>query len=247
MQQDHFLALASLNSVYTSQHFLPAANGVLEHLPRFPSSILPSAMSKSNESGTGSSSPPPQSAVNDETGAQDFENLNTEHQNCDHLQHESSVTDARYLKQDDDEIEVEKPKPSTDDDSSSASGSISERSSRFEFGRRPEVTRTISDVRDGIESRHDVEAASPLEKQPTPRHLADPNLVTWSNDDPENPKTWSMKQKWAAVSVVSTFTLISPVSSTMTAPALNSIANELNITNEFEKQLSLSIFVLGKV
>ncbi|KAK2613919.1 hypothetical protein N8I77_000787 [Diaporthe amygdali] len=203
-------------------------------------------MNKSNEFGTGSSSPPPQSAVNDETEAQDFGNLNSEHQNCDHLQHESSVTDVRYLKHDDDdEIEVEKPKPSTDDDSSSASGSISERSSRFEFGRRPEVTRTISDVRDGIESRHDVEAAPPLEKQPTPRHLADPNLVTWSNDDPENPKTWSMKQKWAAVSVVSTFTLISPVSSTMTAPALNSIANELNITNEFEKQLSLSIFVLA--
>jgi len=70
--------------------------------------------------------------------------------------------------------------------------------------------------------------------------------VTWNGaDDPENPKNWTMKKKWAATLVVSSFTFISPVSSSMVAPALTSIAKEFNITNEVEIQLTLSIFVLA--
>lgn len=109
-----------------------------------------------------------------------------------------------------------------------------------------QLTRSISEIRDGIQSRREVELGEPLEKQPTPRAQAPPNLVTWDHDDPENPKTWPFGKKWAAVTIVSFFALISPVSSTMTAPALGVIGQELNITSEFEKELSLSIFVLGK-
>lgn len=195
------------------------------------------------------SSSPSSGPANNGTDAQDFGNMATGNQAWNHLQQESLDDNARQIRSDDDEIEAEKPGSPTDDTSSS-SGSISEdevRLGRSRSSGRPEVTRAFSHVRDGIESRHDVEAALPLEKQPTPRHLADPNLVTWNTEDPENPKTWETRQKWAAVFVVSTFTLISPVSSTMTAPALNSIASELNITVEFEKQLSLSIFVLGRL
>lgn len=194
------------------------------------------------------SSSPSSGPANNGTDAQDFGNMATGNQAWNHLQHESLDDNARQIRRDDDEIEAEKPGSPTDDDTSSSSGSISEdevRLGRSRSSGRPEVTRAFSHVRDGIESRHDVEAALPREKQPTPRHLADPNLVTWNTEDPENPKTWETRQKWAAVFVVSTFTLISPVSSTMTAPALNSIARELNITVEFEKQLSLSIFVLA--
>ncbi|KAI7783945.1 major facilitator superfamily transporter [Diaporthe eres] len=205
-------------------------------------------MKGANETGAGPSSSPSWTPTNSETEAQDFGNLRHGNQNWGRSQHESSEVDAGNIRRDDDEIEVEKLGSPTDDDFSSSSGSVSEheiRSGRSSHSGRPEVARTVSQVRDGIESRHDVEAALPLEKQPTPRHLADPNLVTWNTEDPENPKTWETGQKWAAVFVVSTFTLISPVSSTMTAPALGSIASELNITNEFEKQLSLSIFVLA--
>jgi multidrug resistance protein len=70
--------------------------------------------------------------------------------------------------------------------------------------------------------------------------------VTWNGpDDPENPKNWSKKKKWGITLVVSSFTLISPVSSTMVAPALNAIAREFHITNVLESQLTLSIFVLA--
>jgi multidrug resistance protein len=45
--------------------------------------------------------------------------------------------------------------------------------------------------------------------------------------------------------LVSSFTFISPVSSSMVAPALTSIGAELNISSEFELSLTLSIFVLA--
>ena len=74
--------------------------------------------------------------------------------------------------------------------------------------------------------------------------MADTNQVSWEGpDDPENPKNWSFKRKWAATIVVSSFTFISPVSSSMVAPALSTIAAEFGITNEVESQLVLSIFV----
>lgn len=157
------------------------------------------------------------------------------------------------------ESEIEKPAAPEDDNGSSSSSSLSpssSASSRGPAGRRlgpgprrgVRLMRSVSEVRDGIESRRDldIEQAHPLEKQPTPRNLADENLVTWDDDDPDNPKAWSFGRKWAAVSIVSMFTLISPVSSSMTAPALNSIGAELHMTSQFEKELSLSIFVLGK-
>ena len=74
--------------------------------------------------------------------------------------------------------------------------------------------------------------------------MADTHQVSWDGpDDPENPKNWSFKRKWAATIVVSSFTFISPVSSSMVAPALSTIASEFHITNEVESQLVLSIFV----
>ncbi|CAN8102830.1 unnamed protein product [Discula destructiva] len=151
--------------------------------------------------------------------------------------------------------EVEKPQVHEDEDDESTSEDSS--SSACEEGRagRPQgtgsrlglkATRSISMVRDGIESRHEVEMGGPLEKEPTPAHLAgDNNLVTWETDDPGNPKTWSFGRKWAAVFIVSVFTFISPVSSTMSAPALDAIGADLNMTSDFEKSLSLSIFVLA--
>lgn len=44
---------------------------------------------------------------------------------------------------------------------------------------------------------------------------------------------------------VSGFVLMSPLSTTIIAPALDVIAQDLNITNEAEKSMVLSIFLLG--
>ncbi|PSN70043.1 MFS general substrate transporter [Corynespora cassiicola Philippines] len=106
---------------------------------------------------------------------------------------------------------------------------------------------TLDEVRGGIPNEHDVEKHAPdLEKKKSTRSLKDPNLVTWDGpNDPANPKNWSVRRKWAATFLVSAFTLLSPVSSSMIAPALTSISEEFNITNEVESQLTLSIFVLA--
>ena len=74
----------------------------------------------------------------------------------------------------------------------------------------------------------------------------DPTVIDWeSESDPENPKNWPMKRKWAATFVVSMYTFISPVSSSMVAPALGQLSAEFGIKNETLSALVLSIFVLA--
>ncbi|EUC41277.1 hypothetical protein COCMIDRAFT_8995 [Bipolaris oryzae ATCC 44560] len=77
--------------------------------------------------------------------------------------------------------------------------------------------------------------------------LKDPNLVTWDSiDDPENPKNWSMRRKWAALTIVACFTIVSPITSSMIAPALGHITADFRIKNAVQSQLTLSIFVLAQ-
>jgi multidrug resistance protein len=111
------------------------------------------------------------------------------------------------------------------------------------------IARTVSDVRDGIESRRDIDL-EPESAEAKARSIAesvhDPYLVSWDGpSDPVNPKNWPKKRKWAIVLSVSFFTLISPVSSSMIAPALAAIGAELAIPSVIEQALSLSIFVLA--
>jgi len=92
----------------------------------------------------------------------------------------------------------------------------------------------------------------------------DPFLVTWNGkDDPEDPKNWTKRQKWAATFVshltyqlrmpsnlgqtqaVASFTFISPVSSSIIAPATSKIAADFGITNASVAEISYSVFVLG--
>ncbi|KAK2028000.1 major facilitator superfamily transporter [Colletotrichum zoysiae] len=136
--------------------------------------------------------------------------------------------------------------------SSEDSDSSSEHSGRIpqsaKSTRSRSLSRTISEVRDGIENRRDLEIGPQpeSEKTTTSKTARDPNLVAWDGpNDPGNPKRWSMRRKWAAVFCVSCFTLLSPVSSSMVAPALEAIGSEFNITSSFEQALVLSIFVLA--
>ncbi|CAK7231496.1 hypothetical protein SBRCBS47491_007949 [Sporothrix bragantina] len=157
----------------------------------------------------------------------------------------------------------------------------------------PPITRTVSEVRDGVYFRRDVEiddmeraeegertgvshpdatvntdlekglsdeggtasgaagggAGAPGEKNGGVGGAveeADPNLVKWEGpDDPENPKNWKISKKWAAVFIVSLFTLISPVSSSMVAPALSDIGRDFDITSSVERLMTMSIFILA--
>ncbi|OAG37112.1 hypothetical protein AYO21_08647 [Fonsecaea monophora] len=105
------------------------------------------------------------------------------------------------------------------------------------------------EVRFGVVNSRDVEAGlnlPELKTEKSARSLKDPHLVTWEgSEDPENPKNWTYRKKWAATLIVSSFTFISPVSSSMVAPALDKIGQDLGITEDLEKSLTLSIFILA--
>ncbi|KAI1475443.1 MFS general substrate transporter [Daldinia eschscholtzii] len=73
----------------------------------------------------------------------------------------------------------------------------------------------------------------------------DPLLVTWNgDDDPEHPYNWPLTRKWAITILLSNGGLVTLMSGAMLAPALKSIAVDLN-TDEEETQIFLSIFVLA--
>ncbi|EEP75722.1 conserved hypothetical protein [Uncinocarpus reesii 1704] len=74
----------------------------------------------------------------------------------------------------------------------------------------------------------------------------DETLVTWSGpDDPTNPLNWARRKKWVCTWIIALFAFVSPMSSTMLAPALSTIAKELHITNSMEQALVMSIFLLA--
>lgn len=73
----------------------------------------------------------------------------------------------------------------------------------------------------------------------------DEHFVNWEKDDKRNPKNWPMRRKWAAVSVVSAFTFISPVSSAIVAPAMVQMSKDLHLNGEIMQAMVMSIFVLA--
>lgn len=76
--------------------------------------------------------------------------------------------------------------------------------------------------------------------------VQDNDLVKWDGpDDPEFPKNWSDNIKWKYTCTVSLFVFISPVSSSMLAPAMETMAADLGMHTEIETYLSLAIFILA--
>jgi len=62
---------------------------------------------------------------------------------------------------------------------------------------------------------------------------------------PQNPLTWSTSKKWTMAAVVSVYTFVSPLASSMLAPGLPAIALKYNITNSTLAAMPLSIFILA--
>ncbi|PPQ81816.1 hypothetical protein CVT25_013652 [Psilocybe cyanescens] len=71
-------------------------------------------------------------------------------------------------------------------------------------------------------------------------------LVDWDGpSDPSNPKNWPYRKKWVATLVVSAVTFISPVSSSMIAPASGQVAQSFGITSNVLIAMTTSVFLLG--
>ncbi|KAJ5855513.1 uncharacterized protein N7529_009457, partial [Penicillium soppii] len=104
-------------------------------------------------------------------------------------------------------------------------------------------TKALSVSLTDVEKQARMREATNLAPSPDPR---DPDLVNWNGpDDLENPKNWEMKKKWLIVLIVSTYSLISPLSSSMVAPSLTAIGKDLDIPAGVQQAVAMSIFVLA--
>ncbi|KAF9266834.1 multidrug resistance protein 4 [Marasmius fiardii PR-910] len=63
--------------------------------------------------------------------------------------------------------------------------------------------------------------------------------------DPTNARNWPKRKKWIMVTIVSFYTFIPPLASSMMAPGLPEVAEMYNITNETITALTLSIFLVS--
>ena len=140
--------------------------------------------------------------------------------------------------------------PSTSDENDREKESEEEREKRESQDFDHEST--AEDPIDRAGTNANLEKADPsLRRQPTSKSTRsqkdrDPNMVSWNGpDDPENPRNWTKKRKWLAVVVVSSFTFISPVASSMVAPSLPEMAKDLHANGSVESQMMLSIFLLA--
>ncbi|CCE72629.1 Piso0_000217 [Millerozyma farinosa CBS 7064] len=74
----------------------------------------------------------------------------------------------------------------------------------------------------------------------------DPELVSWeSEDDVNNPRNWCRSSKCFIVGFVSFYTLVSPMSSSIPSPAMDSISKEFGITSHVVSSLVVSIQILA--
>lgn len=74
----------------------------------------------------------------------------------------------------------------------------------------------------------------------------DPELVAWEGpDDPANPRNWSFREKIIQTAIVSTYSLLSPMLSSILSPAMVEISNALHIERKVIQALCVSIMVLA--
>ncbi|KAL9091756.1 MAG: hypothetical protein Q9159_001271 [Coniocarpon cinnabarinum] len=72
----------------------------------------------------------------------------------------------------------------------------------------------------------------------------DAYLVTFNTGDAEDPKNWSKKMKWSVTLALSATGFNRIMVSTMMAPAINTIATDLNMSNT-ESTMALSVYLLA--
>ncbi|KAL5364820.1 major facilitator superfamily domain-containing protein [Aspergillus floccosus] len=71
-------------------------------------------------------------------------------------------------------------------------------------------------------------------------------LVGWDGQyDPSNPQNFAASKKWTLLALISAFTLIAPLASSMFSPAVVYMAEEFHETNETVLSFSVSIFLVG--
>ncbi|KAJ7667540.1 MFS polyamine transporter [Mycena polygramma] len=80
----------------------------------------------------------------------------------------------------------------------------------------------------------------------TARSTSTVEIVGWDGpDDTANPQNWTYTKKWAATGIISIYTMLSPATSSMIAPAAPRVARDLNAHGSIFQPLLTSIFILA--
>ncbi|OCH93097.1 multidrug resistance protein 4 [Obba rivulosa] len=100
---------------------------------------------------------------------------------------------------------------------------------------RPEGVHTNSQLHEG-----EGQSAIPEDKKEEPLENAEDD---WMHD-PENPRNWPARKKWTMIAIVALYTFVTPLASSMMAPALELIAEHFGINSPTITSMTLSIFLL---
>ena len=127
----------------------------------------------------------------------------------------------------------------------------------------PQEGETTSKMSASVGEEMTLHDQSDIEKQPTnenaqqtlavqtqqqlfPETDLDQGIVGWEGqNDPENPQNFAPKKKWALLALISAFTFISPLASSMFSPAVVYMGDQFHETNEVILALSVSIYLIG--
>ncbi|KAF2658464.1 MFS general substrate transporter [Lophiostoma macrostomum CBS 122681] len=97
------------------------------------------------------------------------------------------------------------------------------------------------DVEKGALNENGAAQAEPEEPK-----AADPNIVDWDGpDDPENPMNWSSRKKATAIAIVAIITFLSPLTSTIIAPATAEVMETFHSTDATLGAFVTSVYLLG--
>ncbi|USP74469.1 hypothetical protein yc1106_01743 [Curvularia clavata] len=107
------------------------------------------------------------------------------------------------------------------------------------------TTNDTGDIEKGASSEVDIQK-NEIFVEEYPLSDLDNNLVGWdSQNDPANPRNFSTAKKWLLLGLVSAITTLSPVSSSIFAPATPFINAEFGNTSQLLGSLTVSVYVLG--
>lgn len=74
----------------------------------------------------------------------------------------------------------------------------------------------------------------------------DQGIIGWDGqDDPDNPQNFPPSKKWGLLFLISAFTMISPLASSMFSPAIRYMAEDFHETNQSLLSFTVSVFLLG--
>ncbi|KAJ5642431.1 Major facilitator superfamily domaingeneral substrate transporter [Penicillium lividum] len=121
------------------------------------------------------------------------------------------------------------------------------RSSTSTLDRPTEQTQQIQEQPDLEKQATGIAHETPVSTEPQyPESDLSRGIVGWeSQDDPNHPQNFAPSKKWSLLALISAFTLVSPLASSMFSPAVVYMGDEFHETNETILSLSVSIYLIG--